>query len=240
MKRITQLIPVFVLVAPSLVASAPAQGSSHRAQIFTVTTVTADGEIDTSLQNLSDLVGDNDAVIGQLEFLRAQLTKPGPDRVEPTPLEPNLAAVIEAVIASARMGFMTHVEAAFVREQVIEARLDRVLRVLEQRAKAGGWDQTAYNAVVAQLVARARAAVGYPDAEAARARLQAILDDLRSGAQPRAATFDALRLELIRGRLYRYFNFLTARARSLGLSREVVQPYLAMLVERARLAAIAR
>jgi hypothetical protein len=239
MKRITQLIPVFVLAAPSLVASGRTEDKSPSAPIFTVSYVTADGEIDTSLQNLSDLVGDADAVVGQLEYLKSQLCKPAPGSIEPTPIDPDLAAVIEAVIESARKGFMTHFEAAFVREQVIEARLNRVLRVLELRAKSTGWDEDVHCAVIAQLRARAEAAVQYPDAGAARARLEAILHGLRSTAQSRVADLDALRLELIRGRLFRYWQFLTLRARTLGVSREVVQPYLRMLVERARLMAIA-
>jgi hypothetical protein len=238
MKRITQLIPVFVLAASSAVVSARAQDTPQSSPLFTVTTITADGEIDTTLLNLSDVVGDADAVVAQLEHLRALLARPAPGSLEPTPIEPDLAVVIEAVIASARRGFMTYFEAAFVREQVIEARLDRVLRVLEQRAKSTGWNEDDHMAVVAQLVQRARVAIDYPDAEAARARLEAILDDLRATAHMRAASFDAFRLELIRSRLVRYYQFLVKRARILGLTREEVHPYLKMVFERARLMAI--
>jgi len=181
MKRINQLIPIFVLVAPSLVAIARAQDTSSSGVDATVVTQDGiDAQVDASLQKLADFVGDNDAAVGQLEVLKAQLcqlgqgqlgqgqpgSQPGPGRAEPMPLEPNIEAVIEAVIRSARIGFMTHFEAAFVREQVLEARLDRVLRVLEQRATSTGWDQDVHDAVVAQLAARARMAVGYPDAAA--------------------------------------------------------------------------
>src|SRR5688572_24716918 len=107
MKRITRIAQVFALVVPALVINAAAQDALPAPK----KQACIDAEIDASLHNLSDLVGDADGVVGQLEFLKVQLCTPASVDAEPMPLEPKLDAVIEAVIQSARFGFMTYFEA---------------------------------------------------------------------------------------------------------------------------------
>lgn len=200
-------------------------------------TPTSDTDVDLSLANLIDMTRRADDVRAQLEALRKQLGLTFATAADPgaEPTIGTLPTVFEAVIASARAGYMTLFEAAFLREQVIEARLERLLAALARRAKMGGWDEDVHRRVIDVLVQRARAAVDYPDAEAARARLQAILEDLRCGAP--GVTAEDLRLELLRGRMVRYLQFLSARARTLGVDRAIAQPYILMVIERGRLAA---
>jgi len=224
-------ITLSLITLPALLSAAPADVPQPTAAPLSA--VAKPQDIDVSLANLLDLVGRHPGtIVEQLQYLRQQLGLA--ESADPAPVVGTLPAVIDAVIASARAGFMTYVEAAFVREQVIEARLDRVLDALERRATETGWDPALYAEVRAALVERARIAVGYPDAEAARARLERLLEELRSGGP--AAGFDAFRLELVRGRVIRYGEFLVARARTLGVSREVAQPLIFMLLERGRLA----
>lgn len=203
--------------------------------------VVTDADVDDTLRCLFDAgLGSADAY-DQLLILQAQVAQWASDRADEAPglsqVGVGLQAAIEAVIASARAGFMTHFEAAFLREQVIEARLDVVLEQLIQRARATGWDPDVYETVVAPLRARAAAAVGYPDPESARIRLQAILDQLRDSAQFRNVNLDSLRLELLRTRVMSYFEFLVRRARTLGVTREQAMPIIHMVYERARLIA---
>jgi hypothetical protein len=234
MKRQHMLAPI------SLVAIA-ALGEANVASILPPvawaegpTSAASDVEVDISLANLVAFADRPSEALAQLEHLRVQLAF-GVAETDADPVIGTLPSVFEAVVASARAGYMTHFEAAFLREQVIETRLDRILDTLARRAKSASWDEDVHRQVVDLLVTRARLAVGYPDAEAARARLMAILEDLRCGAP--AVSFDDLRLELLRGRMVRFLQYLSVRARTLGVDRATAQPYVLMVIERGRLAA---
>ncbi|MEZ6016759.1 MAG: hypothetical protein R3F49_16695 [Planctomycetota bacterium] len=238
----------FLILSVVLLSTTPAAKSEQQRSfpidadaVSSAHPVVTNADLDDTLQRICDADLGSVEAYEELLILQSQVAQWVADQAElapdPTTVGSNLQSAIEAVIASARAGFMTHFEAAFLREQVIEARLDVLLEQLVQRARSSGLDADVFSSIVAQLETRARAAIGYPDPEAARARLQAIVRQMQSAQQLRAADVDALRLELLRNRMSSYFEFLGRRARSLGVSREEAMPVIQMAYERAHLSA---
>ncbi|MEZ6014648.1 MAG: hypothetical protein R3F49_06020 [Planctomycetota bacterium] len=227
-----------VFLASAAFAAVPRPFASDDDGVIVTPSAVTDADLDDSLRRLFEAAPQSDLAYEQLLILQAQVGGWVAEHATQVPgAGANLQAAIAAVIEGARSGFMSYFEAAFLREQVIEARLDVLLEQLIERARSTGWDPDLYESVVTQLRVRAAAAVGYPDPEAARVRLLAILERLRERAEFGAISLDAVRLELLRTRLMSYWEFLVRRARALGVTREQALPILEMVYQRARLLA---
>lgn len=230
--KLTHLALVASLAAPAF-----AQESAKRPappKSFDATSVPAvEAVLDQSFFNLVVLVHQGQATEPQLQFIREHLdlwvqanAALAPRAAE---LRDRLQRFVDELIQRARTAFVTELEAAYLREQFIEARLDLALTYLEARAAAGNWDEDAYRRVVAGLVARARAAVGYPSVELYQARLEAALEDARASATGVVTQLRQFRLELIRSRVMRAYEFLVQRARITGATRAEAMPLVELL-----------
>lgn len=237
------LFPAAAIAAPQVSAGRVSAGRVSVPQ----SSAGIDALIDATLLDLDVIVARKQAALGQLVLLSDLLDQ---STAADMPSFPSAAAIrvrlqahLDALIERARFTFVSALEVSFLREQFIEARLDRALYLLMVRARTTGWSHEAYDEVVAQLVARARVAVGHPDVEMYRVRLQSALEEARAMATHSAQraglarALSSLHLELIRSRLMRAYQYVTQRARFGKVSREDTMRILELLVLRARMAA---
>lgn len=154
-------------------------------------------EVRESLERLDHLVQLGQDLEAELVSLKVIVS------VDPAPaqLRARLVRYVDELIERARRAWVDERDLAELRRKFAEARVDRALDHLEDRARAGGWTAAQFERVLADWIARGRAYVDAPDPEAFRVRLVAALERASAGARTWADIVSVLRGELLDHRI---------------------------------------
>ncbi|MEM6568775.1 MAG: hypothetical protein AAF957_10215 [Planctomycetota bacterium] len=190
MKRsiIDPLAASLLLLAP---LSAPAAAQQNREP--DPVTVDAPEDISASLHRLDDLIALGMDIEPELVVLKRVIL----DRPSNAQLRARMMRYIDELNERARRVWVDHLDAALLRQQFAEARVDHAIDVLEDRARAGGWSADEFRDVMAGWIARGRDYVDAPDPESFRLRLVGALERAHAGAKHAADVLSVLRGDLL-------------------------------------------
>jgi len=166
-------------------------------------------DISDSLYRLDALAAKGEDLAQELEILEHAIA--GIPTL--TSLRVRLSTFVQQLSERARQTFIDERDAALLRQQFVQARLDIALAQLAERARGGGWTAEQYQTVLSQWIARARVFVDAPDPSAYRARIQSALDTAYKNAVSAAQIVMSMRAQMAEARVIEAQSDLARRVK---------------------------
>lgn len=149
-------------------------------------------------------------------------------------LRARFASILGDLHDRAQAAYIHELEIAMLRREIVDARIDRALAVLQQRAEAAGWSPAEVRAVAMAWIARADVFVDAPDPEAYRARIMATMEVAMKRAAGVLDDVRELRIELLRLQLQSATSRLDAALASGEISEHEYEELIAANIRRVR------
>lgn len=165
-----------LLITPAVALSAPAAFTAgftvDAVKVISMKKTDAATDLSLALDRLDDTRENRFTLLGAIIDLQNQI-EASPSAQD---LRDRLAPILDEFYSRAQESYIRDFELAAIREQIVNARLDRAIEALHERAIGAGWSREQLAEVTASWIARAEAFIDAPDPAAYRARVSAALD----------------------------------------------------------------